>query len=266
LKIKVSVLLALVLALAGMLTAASTVSASHSWGNYHWARSSNPVGLLVGNNLSGPWGPHLITAVSDWNQSSVLDLTITAGQARGNCRPTSGRIEVCNDFYGNNGWLGVAQIWVSGDHITQGTTKVNDTYFSTQTYNTDAWRQLVMCQEIGHDFGLDHQDENFDNQNLGTCMDYTSDPSSNQHPNNHDYQQLSSIYSHLDGGGNGAPCHGGPKQCGNNGNGNGNNGVAGSDLTAPAEWGQLVRSQGRTAIYERDFGNGNRVVTFVIWA
>ncbi len=33
-----------------------------------------------------------------------------------------------------------------------------------------------MCQEIGHDFGLDHQDENFNNPNLGTCMDYTNDP------------------------------------------------------------------------------------------
>ena len=27
-------------------------------------------------------------------------------------------------------------------------------------------------QEIGHTFGLDHQDENFSNANLGSCMDY----------------------------------------------------------------------------------------------
>jgi hypothetical protein len=40
-----------------------------------------------------------------------------------------------------------------------------------------------MCQEVGHTFGLDHQDENFNNTNLGTCMDYTNDPSTNQHPN-----------------------------------------------------------------------------------
>ena len=26
-------------------------------------------------------------------------------------------------------------------------------------------RQLVMCQEIAHDFGLDHNDENFSNTN-----------------------------------------------------------------------------------------------------
>src|SRR3990167_937294 len=64
-----------------------------------------------------------------------------------------------------------------------------------------------MCQEVGHIFGLNHQDENFGNENLGTCMDYTSDPSgtladpdqlSNEHPNQHDYDQLGIIYSHFD--------------------------------------------------------------------
>jgi hypothetical protein len=29
--------------------------------------------------------------------------------------------------------------------------------------------------------------ETFDNPILGTCMDYTSDPTTNQHPNRHDY-------------------------------------------------------------------------------
>ena len=94
--------------------------------------------------------------------------------------------------------LGVAQIRLSGAHISQGTVKLNDTYFNTAQYNTPAWRNLVSCQEVGHTFGLDHQDENFDNANLGTCMDYTNDPSTNQHPNQHDYDELETIYSHND--------------------------------------------------------------------
>ena len=57
---------------------------------------------------------------------------------------------------------------------------------------------LVSCQEGGHTLGLDHQDENFNNANLGTCMDYTKNPSTNQHPNKHDYDQLLSTYSHFD--------------------------------------------------------------------
>lgn len=75
---------------------------------------------------------------------------------------------------------------------------MNDTYFTTAQYRDPAWRNLVMCQEVGHTLGLDHQDTNFTNPNLGTCMDYTNDPTSNQHPNNHDYAELDTIYSHLD--------------------------------------------------------------------
>lgn len=185
-----------VTAFAGIVGAAT---ANHSWGNYHWARTSNPFTLKLGDNVGSQWDASLATASSDWTASSVLDTTVVAGQAKGrNCRPTSGRVEVCAGSYGANGWLGIASIWAQGNHITQGTVRLNDTYFNTSTYNTPAWRNLVMCQEIGHTFGLAHQDENFSNANLGTCMDYTNNPSSNQHPNQHDYQQLETIYAHLD--------------------------------------------------------------------
>jgi len=179
-----------------------------------------------------------------------------AGQANPkNCRPTSGRVEVCNAKYGNNGWLGLAQIWVSGLHITQGVTKMNDTYFNTSTYNTPAWRQMVMCQEVGHTFGLDHQDENFDNDNLNTCMDYTSSPSSNTRPNAHDYAQLESIYAHLDS----------VTTVGQSLSlvGKNQNDDPGNDASS---WGQLVRKNGRAAVYERDLGHGNRLLTHVFYA
>src|SRR5512144_2970387 len=155
---------------------APTASASHSWGGYHWARTANPFTLDLGDNLSGPWDSVLGTASSDWRKSTVLDTAVVPGLASSvkNCRPPSGRVEVCNATYGNNGWLGLASIWLSGLHITRGYVKVNDTYFNTSTYNTTPWRNLVMCQEVGHTFGLDHQDENFYNANLGTCMDYTT--------------------------------------------------------------------------------------------
>lgn len=173
--------------------------AEHSWGNYHWARSSNPVGLALGDNVDSRWDSYLSVAATDWDASSVLDTWVIPGStSTRRCNPDTGEIEVCNDRYGRTGWLGVAGIWASGDHITRAYTKVNDTYFDTATYNTPAWRALVMCQEVGHDFGLDHQDENFDNPNLGTCMDYTSSPEGNEHPNAHDYEQLETIYGHLD--------------------------------------------------------------------
>jgi hypothetical protein len=236
------------------LDTSSTVQESHSWGGYHWARTSNPFNLKIGDNVTSAWDSYLSTSISDWSQSTVLDMTRVAGAAKGRCRGTTGRVEVCNGTYGNNGWLGVASISITGGtHITKGTVKLNDTYYNTPTYNTPAWRNLVMCQEIGHTIGLDHQDENFDNPNLGTCMDYTSNPSTNQHPNAHDYQQLQSIYSHLD-------------STTTVGLTTATNGADAGD--SASEWGQLMSSThgGFAETYVRDHGNGNLTVTFVTWA
>ena len=243
----------------------SSPSANHSWGGYHWARTSNPFTVNLGDNVSSAWDSYLDTASGDWTASSVLDSPVVGGGAKPrNCRPTAGRVEVCNATYGNTGWLGVAQIWITGTHITQGTVKVNDTYFNTSSYNTPAWRRLVMCQEIGHTFGLDHQDEINGNANLGSCMDYTNDPDggaggaspndpSNEHPNSHDYAQLESIYAHLDSF---------------NTAGATTSSAAPAVLDNPSEWGQLMKVSrgGKVQVFERDFGNGQRIVTFVIWA
>jgi len=175
---------------------AAAASAHHSWGTYHWGRTANPFTLTAIDTTSSGWTTYVNTALGDWNSSSVLNVSKTTGTSKRRCAAVSGKIVVCNNTYGNNGWLGVATIWTAsgGTHIAQATTKFNDTYFNSPTYNTPAYRQFVACQEIGHDFGLDHQDENFSNANLGTCMDYTSNPSSNQHPNQGDYDQLVCIY------------------------------------------------------------------------
>lgn len=240
------------------LAGAATIYADHSWGTYHWARQSSPFTLQVGDNVDGTWDVYLDEAIYDWSLSRVLNLTEVAGGANPkNCRPTIGRIEVCNSKYGRNGWLGLAQIWASGDHITQAVSKLNDTYFDTADYNTPAWRQLVMCQEIAHDFGLDHQDEAFGNKNLGTCMDYTSNPEgppSNLSPNKHDFDQLEIMYAHLDGA----------TTVGQTTTGRG---ALPSQIDRD-QFGRLVRSTngGRTELYELDLGRGQRVFTHVIWA
>ncbi|MEH0844789.1 hypothetical protein V6U81_20605 [Micromonospora sp. CPCC 205711] len=227
--------------------------ANHSWGGYHWARTANPFTLKLGDNVSSQWDSALAGASSDWSKSTVLDTTVVTGSTNPkNCKGVSGRVEVCNSTYGNNGWLGIASISVTGGtHITQGTVKLNDTYFNTAQYNTPAWRNLVTCQEVGHTFGLDHQDENFNNANLGTCMDYTNDPSTNQHPNQHDYDQLVTIYSHVDS----------------------TSTVGSAPATAsvgnsPKSWGTLVSGSraDRHSTYVRHFADGAMVVTHVIWA
>ena len=224
---------------------------SHSWGGYHWARTSSSFNLAVGNNLDSTWAPYLGTTASDWSTSKALDLTVVAGgSSRRRCRATTGRVEVCNNSYGNNGWLGIASISANGTHITSGTVKLNDTYFNTAQYNTPAWRNLVMCQEVGHTLGLDHQDTDFNNPPLGTCMDYTSDPTPNQHPNQHDYDELATIYAHTDSSTTVSTF------------------AVANGADSIEDWGDLIGSSrgGREETYLRNDGGGRYRITFVTWA
>ncbi|TNE32669.1 MAG: hypothetical protein EP350_05645 [Alphaproteobacteria bacterium] len=251
--------------------------ANHAWSTYHWQTSTATTdggGVAkpdVIDNTTGVWNKHVADAMIDWNSSDHISSGTTSGTTnQRRCPMTSGTIQVCNTTYGQTGWLGIASISISGGHIVAGSTKLNDTYFNTSPYNTSAWRQLVACQEIGHDYGLGHQDENFNNTNLGTCMDYTGDPDGsiknqlpNLSPNAHDYAQLAEIYNHSESGG-GSGGGGAP--------GGGKGGGKGKPLgiesgNSPADWGRAIGRDGagRDNLYVRNV-NGYTVVTHVLWA
>lgn len=203
---KIVRLLAIVLALGGVYVAITeSAQANHSWGNYHWARTSSPFTLRLGDNLtSSSWKSHLSQTSSDWNSGNTPLLTsIIAGTSNKRCSMVAGTTQVCNGTYGNNGWLGLASINLTGGvHITQGTAKMNDTYFNNATYNNPNEKLHVMCQEVAHTFGLGHTSEDGSSQN--TCMDYFSNTGANAtstlstKPNKHDFDQLKLIYGHLD--------------------------------------------------------------------
>lgn len=227
---------------------AGTAQATHSWDNYHWARTANPFTVPLGDNMTNTaysnWEGALSEASTDWTASSVLDSPVTAGQAGSprRCGAQNGRIEVCNAKYGSNGWLGLAQIWTSGSHIVKAVAKMNDTYFNgnQSTYDYDAERH-VTCQEIGHGYGLGHQDES--GADLNTCMDY-ADALDNPHPNAHDYQQLETIYnSHLDSTSTVqfAPAN-----------------------AAPVAVERSDRISSSTIV--EDYGNGYKIITHITWA
>lgn len=251
------------------LGAATPASANHAWGNYHWART-NPFTLKLGDNLTtSDWRSHLAQASRDWNSgNSPVVTAVVAGQSTSRCRMVPGTTQVCNKAYGNNGWLGLASINLSdGTHISQGSAKMNDTYFSSATYNNPNERQHVMCQEVAHTFGLDHQST--DGRSLNTCMDYFSNTGANAgstlstKPNQHDFDELKTIYSHLDGFSTVAGFLPSatelPAQMDAN---------AAVDTTEdPMTWGQLVRQEahGRSSVYERINGDGSKTITHVYW-
>ncbi|MGI8616927.1 MAG: hypothetical protein ACR2L4_09160 [Actinomycetota bacterium] len=223
----------------------SPAAASHSWGGYHWARTANPFTVTLGNNVSSKWDGYLQTAASDWSANTAgnpLNATVATGSTKPRaCKAQNGRVEVCAAAYGNNGWLGLAQIWVaSGGHIVKGVAKMNDTYYSLPKYDTPAWRGAVMCQEIGHTFGLDHQDES--GADFHTCMDYASNPDAdNMHPNTHDYEQLATIYAHLDS----TTTIGSLQSAGASG-------TAGTSIDS--------------STFVKRFADGSRLITYIVWA
>jgi hypothetical protein len=235
--------------------AATPVLANHSWNGYHWIRTTAELTVPVGDNVDPNWDGYLNTAITDWNKSTVINSPKVPGSTTPRqCKAVAGTIQVCNANYGRTGWLGIASIWLSNGHISQGTTKLNDTYFAMAQYNTPTWKQLVTCQEVGHDYGLGHQDEDFNTDNTNSCMDYTNLPAGNEHPDAHDYDQLLSIYNHMESG------------LTVSGGGRGSSGAEAGDT--PAEWGRAVHfdRQGRPDYFELNEGNGNRKITHVFWA
>lgn len=193
-------------------TSGSGAYADNQWGSYHWEKNGVIDGVLtlsVGNSHQQPdpqipdpppdWPALLDDVVSNWTNplgygGSYLAVEFVDGG--------TGDIESYNANYGNTGWLGLAGIRVTRGkykHIVDGYSKVNEYYITLSGYdgfnNAMAW-QHVLCQEIGHTFGLDH------NRDGLTCMNDTH-PLIYLEPNSHDTEMLDLMYAedHGDGGG-----------------------------------------------------------------
>lgn len=256
------------IAVVALVLAAGPAAAEHAWANYHWERSSNPITINHGDNVDpAKWGARLAEAAADWDRSTVLNTPVVAGNTTPKqCKATPGMVEVCSASYGGTGWLGIAQIWVSGDHITQGIAKVNDFYHDREPYNSYSWKQVVMCQEIGHTYGLGHQNEDFSTDLTTSCMEYTELPEGNESPDSHDYQMLEDIYAHSDGGDTG----GGGGECTPPNSRKCRDAAPpafGMPLPDMAQWGQHVSTSanGGQSVFVQDFGGGFKVVTHVTW-
>jgi hypothetical protein len=197
----------LALAATGFL-ATPAAAVIQSWNGYKWARTG-PLAIQIGNNLTGAWSPLFAPNVNAWSAANNIDFVASAGRATSSaCGAVYGTVQVCNGSYGFNGWLGFANVWLSRGFIVQATVRLNDSYFASAKFNTAGWRNMVLCQEIGHTLGLAHTNTNRNNLNTGSCMDYTNDPTgtaggpngtlANLTPNSVDFAALDGIYANLD--------------------------------------------------------------------
>lgn len=264
-------------AVCGLLCLPVAALASHSWGSYHWARTSSSFDLTIINSTTSDWDDYVDVAVSDWSQSTKLNMAQDPNGSidskdRRRCKGGTGTVRICNLAYGQTGWLGIAGISIdSENHVTTGYTKLNDTYFDLDFYNSPNWKQSVTCQELGHNVGLGHQDENFNNDSLFSCMDYQSPPY--EYPNPHDYTQLETIYGHTDGYNSyaGGSISGGSSDGGGDGGcsappGKGCNKARPDGNSRDIGWGVSMGRRGQLETFMRTDPDGTRHVTFVTWA
>lgn len=268
----------------------SPAQADHAWADYHWKKGSGALTVPVGDNVDANWDSYLRDAMNGgtnsngqagdgWNDvTGIIASPVVAGSTNAkNCKAVPGTIQVCNSRYGQTQWLGIASIWLSGGHISQGTTKLNDTYFNTAKYNTPAWRRLVTCQEVGHDYGLGHTNEIFTNVNDGTCMDYTNAPAggtvggfnygaSNEYINSHDKAMLASIYDHSETAATNFAVRT-VGQAPTSSNAGGFSDAESVPGDSPAQWGRAIHrdGQGRPDVFLLDYGNGKKKITHVFW-
>ena len=83
------------------------------------------------------------------------------------------------------------------DQIIQSSVaKMNEYYLNNADYNE---RLYTMCHEVGHGFGLPHTDENFNNADLGNCLDYTNRPKNNLRPGEYNCNRLKTMYGTVNG-------------------------------------------------------------------
>lgn len=180
----------LILALALLAVPMGTALASHAWATYHW-RSDK-----------------LSPAVKDRTKSSLYDVSAGVTEWSGLGTPiqpfTANKGEITVKEASNIFWLGLARIFIDEDgHITKGEVQLNTRLLAG--YGADA-ADHVLCQELGHVLGLDHQ-----RVALNSCMNDQAELGSATSPNTHDAEQLVLIYSHSDSfeddnGGGGPPC------------------------------------------------------------
>lgn len=87
--------------------------------------------------------------------------------------------------------MGINENTLQGGVIVGSVSKMNEYYLLNAGPDE---RRYTMCHELGHGFGLPHTDENFNNANLGNCLDYTNDPDENLLPGEVNMMKLSNMY------------------------------------------------------------------------
>lgn len=143
----------------GLMVVNVQIALAHDWWQWHWHK--NPLHLYV----FGSHQPEAVAAIADWD-SHITDMKLHT-QFKGHTD-----ISVYGANFGATGWWGLASIenysfdwwhlWTYS-RIEHAHATYNSYYGGTGGTGTNSDIRGVLCQEIGHTFGLDHS-------NTGDCM------------------------------------------------------------------------------------------------
>lgn len=158
----------------------ATTWASHTWGCWKFADANINFYNGATGNYSGYLRQEALTDSNSWHNFTKINLTSVASPG------TTDHINGYSGFYGNNGWLGIAEILTySGCTVKQGRCRLNRSYLDFGYSATNI--KHVACQEVGHLFGLGHN-----TSSNTTCMN--DQILSAPQPNQHDVDLIASKY------------------------------------------------------------------------
>lgn len=171
----------------------TTSMVTNSNGEVTTIHNGDGLKLTLHNAMTEDWQATLVRAVQNWDNGvpDALTLAIAKVEEEPACEPEFGIFKICNGDYGATSWHGMNTVLLRGRFVVASTTRLNEYFLGT---SSEATRLFTLCHEIGHGFGLPHGDEDFSNEDTGSCMDYTSNPSNNSEPNERNYSDLASLY------------------------------------------------------------------------